>query len=455
MYELIVVGAGIAGCVTAKKAAEKGIEVLLLDKRPLEEIGNNWTNGVEKSVFKKVKIAPPGSNELALPHKRYRLLSPGGEYVELPEVPMYEINMRPFTRRLLDEAIKAGVEFRDNALVSGPYLRDDKIHGVIVDGEPILAAIVMDASGYNAAIRNNLPRSSIVPIDVYEQIKLTAYRGQIRIEDDSVDVPSILGIPSDITISYGAWRGGFSILSICWHSSQRALDILIGFDSTKYNDTAKECFDSFLKEHGLKGEFVYGGGGPIPIRRSIDVIVDDAFLTAGDAACMVIPIHGSGVASSMIAGNAAAKAVVGCIKTENVGKDVLWNYAVEYQRGRGAMMAFFDVMRMSLEILTPEETDRLVGSVMTPEDIISGLEARLPKINLFTIIFRIKSLRHPKTVMRLFTVGKVAYKVKSHYKKYPRFYSARRLKRWQSELNRILAPIKMIRYEAERLESDS
>ncbi len=450
MYELIVVGAGVAGCVTAKKAAEKGIEVLLLDKRPLDEIGNNWTNGVEKNVFKQVRIDPPGSDELALPYQKYRLQSPGGKHVDIPDAPMYDIKMRPFTRRLLDEAIKAGVEFRDNTEVSGPYIEKNQVHGVIVDGKPILAAIVMDASGYHAAIRSKLPRTSIVPVDVYEQIKLTAYHGQVRITEESLDVPAVLGIPSDVTVSYGAWRGGYSVFSVCWHSAQKALDILIGFDSTKYSETAKECFDNYLKKHGLKGELLFGGGGLIPIRRSIDVLVDDAFMVVGDAACMVIPIHGSGVACSMIAGNAAAKTAVYGIKTENVSKDLLWSYAVEYQRKRGAMMAFYDVMRMSIEILTPEEADKLFEVAMSPEIIASGIEGKPPKVNIASVLFHVKGLRHPTTFLRLLSVAIIALKVKRHYKKYPRFYSERRLRRWRSDLHSILAPIKIMRQEAEK-----
>ncbi len=38
-YDVIVVGAGTAGCLAAKTVAEKGLNVALIEKKPQTEIG--------------------------------------------------------------------------------------------------------------------------------------------------------------------------------------------------------------------------------------------------------------------------------------------------------------------------------------------------------------------------------------------------------------------------------
>jgi len=52
-YDVIVVGAGPGGSMTAKTAAEKGLNVLLIEKR--QEIGSpiRCAEGVGKKSFKK------------------------------------------------------------------------------------------------------------------------------------------------------------------------------------------------------------------------------------------------------------------------------------------------------------------------------------------------------------------------------------------------------------------
>lgn len=443
MYDLIVVGAGIAGCTTAMKAAEKGVKVLLLDKRSVQEIGNDWTNGVEKEVFNETGIAEPANEELALPHNRYRLESPSGNYIEVNDLPMYEVNMRPFTKRLLTSAKNAGAEFRERTEVTEPVLENGKITGVVANGEEIRAKIVMDASGYDAVIRSKLPAGSPLPSKADDMIDLTAWRGQLHIEEDGKDVPGILGIPADTTVSRAGWLGGYSVFSVCWHSNEKVLDMLIGFNSAKSNQTAQQYAMKFLDEHNLKGKITYSGGGFIPVRRSLDILVDDNFLIAGDSACMLIPVHSSGVACSLIAGNIAARTIALCIKNNDTTKEALWNYTAGYQRGRGATMAFFDVVRLSFETLTPHDIDRLLGNLMLPGDMVAGLAAKPPSINIRETLARLKGLKHPLLVLRYGSYIVTGLKVRRHYMNYPLRYDRQNIEQWRTKLEEILAPVKM------------
>jgi len=76
MYDLIVVGAGTAGCMVAQRTAAQGYKVLLLDRKPLDDLGHTWVNGVERGVFSRVGIPdPPGEETMSSPLSS-RLMSP-------------------------------------------------------------------------------------------------------------------------------------------------------------------------------------------------------------------------------------------------------------------------------------------------------------------------------------------------------------------------------------------
>ena len=57
--DVLIVGAGTAGAAAALFCARRGLSVVCLDRRPLDEAGARWVNGVPRWVFGAVGLAPP------------------------------------------------------------------------------------------------------------------------------------------------------------------------------------------------------------------------------------------------------------------------------------------------------------------------------------------------------------------------------------------------------------
>ena len=76
-YDLIIAGAGTAGCTLAKKTAEAGYRVALFDSRPEKQIGYPWEIICETQVFNRVCFKRP-ENLLEHP-SAYRF------YAQMPE----------------------------------------------------------------------------------------------------------------------------------------------------------------------------------------------------------------------------------------------------------------------------------------------------------------------------------------------------------------------------------
>lgn len=440
MYDLIVAGAGCAGCMAALRTAERGFKVLLLDGSPAEKLGHPWVNGVERTVFERVGIPAPSGEEVMPSPLVNRLTSPSGRhYVETTSHPTMEVRMSVFVRRLLSTATAAGAEFRDGTEVAGPLLEKDRVAGVITaSGDEIPAKVVLDASGWQAALRRRLPESSPVPREIEDDCIVTAWREQRLFgAEEAAEVPRILGIPPGVNISRVGWRGGYSVLMLHWDPHTSELDILVGFNQSKAGESAGAFVADFFAQHGLGGEMVYGGGGLIPVRSSLDVLVDHGFLLAGDSACMVIPAHGSGVASSLIAGDLAARTVSRCLRENDTSRENLWEYAAAYQRGRGALMAYFDVTRSLSDGFSQEEMEKLVGYVMTPGDVEAGLKAEPLSINLKDTLRRLRSLRHPLFTARFAWLASASITLKRAYEGYPERYDPASLEAWRARIAKV------------------
>jgi flavin-dependent dehydrogenase len=439
MYDLLVVGAGCAGCVAAARTAAEGHRVLLLDRSDLDGIGHPWVNGVERTVFGRLGMAMPSGEEVVPSPLSSRLVSPSGRhFIEITSSPTVEVRMSFFTRRLLAEAMDAGADFRGGVKVAAPIVEKERVVGVRTeDGEEIGARVVLDASGWEAALRRGLPETSPVPREIDESCMVTAWREQRRFDPgEASDVPSLLGIPPDVNVSKVGWRGGYSVLMLHWDPRESELDILVGYDRDKSAEPAGDFVRRFLEDKGIKGRRHYGGGGLIPVRRSLDVLVDHGFLLAGDSACMVIPAHGSGVASALIAGDLAARTVSRCLREGDTSRENLWEYALRYQRGRGALMAYFEVTRDLTADFSPEDMDMLIGCVMTSGDVEAGLRAEPLGLDLRDALRRLRGLRHPLFTARFAYHAAAAIALKKAYEAYPERYDPASLEEWRAVVAR-------------------
>lgn len=441
MYDLIVAGAGPAGCMLAQRVASKGHSVLIVDKKERNEIGHRWIDDIEKTVFSETGLAKPRKEEMFFTYSDYSVLSPSGRReIRLGSNHTVAVKMDKFVNRLLESAIEAGAEFVGGTAVDQALLDNRKIRGVITeDGKEIPSVIVADATGWKAVLRTGLESSSVVSRDKHEDCMVTAWREQRTFsENDFRNALKVLGMKPDCCKSRVGFKGGYSVLLQCLNSENRMLDILVGYNTGVSKESAGDFVRRYLSELNIEGETVYGGGGMIPVRRSIDCLVDDNFVVLGDAACMVIPAHGSGVASGIIAGQLAAKVLSKCLNNEDTGIAALWEYNASYQRERGALLAYFDVVRMLTRKMDEDDMEKLVGYAMTSSDVESGMIPKTLRLSFDDAKKRWRGLRHPAFLAKFAALSALSLKMKKVYEKYPPSYNISELAKWKSEVESIV-----------------
>ena len=179
--EVLVVGAGPAGGMAAKSCAEKGIDTILIEKKP--EIGAplRCAEGVSKKMFKEIGVEPK-PEWIRADMKGAVIRSPDGTSFQLDESKAgaevgYVLERHLFDKGISKLAAEAGAKLYLRTWMTGPIKEDGKIVGAhcMSMGEPldIYCDCIVGADGIESqvgrwcGIDTNLKLNDIEPCIQY------------------------------------------------------------------------------------------------------------------------------------------------------------------------------------------------------------------------------------------------------------------------------------------------
>ena len=178
IHDVAIVGAGPAGCFSAAGLAEKGIDVLVLEREGLPKPAPVCTGVIGIGAFEEFDL--PRDTILA-EVKDISLFSPSGkEIVYCPDIPLaYAVDREIFDDALRNKAEKAGAVFVGEANC-GDFRMCDEWVEISASGfdSPIRARMVVVASGYNPLLMRKLGLEKIG--DYFEGIQVEASMNDLR-----------------------------------------------------------------------------------------------------------------------------------------------------------------------------------------------------------------------------------------------------------------------------------
>lgn len=322
-YDVVVVGAGPAGSMTAKWAAKGGAKVLMVEKRqeigsPVrcgEGISKAWLDGVgikldRKSIAREVKGA--------------KIVAPNGKAFYLSEkMAGNEVGIvidRVFFDKLLaKDAVKAGADLMLKTSAVKLLRSGDKVVGVRVKSfgqtKDIKAGCVVGADGYESQVgRWAGIDTSLAPRDITScfQYRLT----NIKHEPDYCEF--VLGSKAP---------GGYIWL---FPKDEETANVGIGMQLTKLKSPGdvKKYLDKFIEGDPRlrKGKPLELVSGAVSICAPIDKTVGDGILLVGDAARQIDPITGGGISNSCKAGKVAGEVLAKAARERNFSEQSLRRY---------------------------------------------------------------------------------------------------------------------------------
>jgi len=319
MYDVLVIGAGPAGSIAAKTAAEKGLTVLLIEKR--QEIGDpvRCAEGVSKEYLKKhVEI---DKKWICADLKGARIYAPDGTKIEMAEEIAggevgYVLERKIFDRALAEKASKAGAEVRVKTRAIGLIIEEDFVKGArlmqLGKEYDVHARIVIGADGIESKVgRWAGIDTSLKPIDIETCVQYLVAGVDINQEYCEFYIGNELAPGGYIWIfpkGEGKANVGIGIL---------------GSKMGKFKPRPVDYLNSFLEKkfpHAKVVEMVFGG---VPVSGSIEKTSTNGLILIGDAARQSDPITGGGILNAMDVGKIAGEAAFAAISAGDLSNKKL------------------------------------------------------------------------------------------------------------------------------------
>ncbi len=423
-YDIIVIGASTTGAWFARRMAERGNKVLVLEKQAKENVSRAYDIfHMGKGEMEKFGLEIPneGSAEYGFTFEGSPMKSPYGNYPKYGKpntiIGLHKHEYILMMNSLAEEAgatVIFGAEFTD-------FLKDgDKIIGVkylTSEGEKeAYAQLVADASGIPSVARTKMPDTSTVenfkltPTDIFYVVLYYAVYG------DGVN-------PNDYHSSYLNYKAVWSAPSGNPHGA------ILGIGGNYGYHYSEEMFKKFRKNVPWPDYTVERvEKGMTPYHRGVYSFVDDNFIALGDTACLTKPTNGEGCTSSLVQGKIAVDVIDGLLKANKpLTKENMWCINKRYLEEQGIA---FDSLRPLLKGAVSPDFDE--AEYMFKKDLIfstkilgsGGEDMNLTAGDVLKLVFgiagavaggKIRGSVVKKIVKGLFQ----SVKVTKHYKAFP------------------------------------
>lgn len=413
---VVVVGLGTAGAAVAARCARRGLQVVGLERGPLEEGGACWINGVPAWAFDEAGIPRPRPPELRGGSVLFHL-RPGWDLRGVTVSSVLEVDMAHLSQRLRADALVHGAELRGGVRVLG---RTEQ--GVETDAGRVEADVVVDASGYAGARLLDQPR--------LERADLCAAAQQVH---HLVDRPAaeaffrMHGAAPGEAVCFTGVAGGYSICNVRFQRDE--VSLLTGTLPALGHPAGQAVLDAFVRAHPWIGDRVSGGARAIPLRRAWEAVGWGAVALVGDAGCQVFAAHGSGIAQELLAAELLARTLA--------EGGTPWDYNVAWQRRFGGLLAASDRFRRLSQTLRVEDIAALMrAGVLSPplmEDTLLQRPVRPPWSGLLRAGRGL--LGHPRLGRILLPVLVSMRRLERHYTRYPA--DPLELPAWTRQLQRL------------------
>ncbi len=328
-YDAVIVGAGPAGSIAAKNAAQKGLDVLLIEKR--QEIGDpvRCAEGVGKLHLR--QHIEPDPRWICADVKGSRIFSPDGTRVEMAEEVSggevgYVLERKLFDRALANEAACAGADVMVKTRATGLIIEDDFVCGVKVmhlgEEYTIRSKIVIGADGVESKVgRWAGIDTSLKPSDI-ETCAQFLIAG-IEVDQDYC----VFYLGNEVAPAGYIW---------IFPKGKNQANVGIGILGSKSGEKRAEALlTDFVNKHMPNGKIIEMVVGGVPVSGTIERTIANGLMLVGDAARQSDPITGGGIINAMDAAKIAADVAVKAIESGDVSTNMLQEYEKTWRKTIG------------------------------------------------------------------------------------------------------------------------
>ncbi|MFA9515995.1 geranylgeranyl reductase family protein [Halopenitus sp. H-Gu1] len=421
-YDVVVAGAGTAGCYAATTIAMEGLDVAIVERKNERDAGHIACGDALKGADAFPEAIPKSRIESAftntgIDHGRFEI--PQEDTVlEIP-VPgeLAVIDRWEYGRKIIDAADDAGVEFHYETVI-GDVLQDDdgrvtglrgKRRGEAIDFE---ADVVIDGAGSLSLLQDKADFSGATfDTNVRYSQFCSAYREIVEVPEPVEWDDALVFKPTERAAGY------------LWYFPRTSTEINAGL-GFQMNEEPMALVEALKRDLRRRPEFDGATvtdklGAALPTRRPYDSAVAPGYMAVGDAAGHVNPTTGGGIAGAAYAGKYAGEQAVQAISEGNVGEDALWRYNERVMDHFGGRYAGLDVYNV---LSTAVDVDDLMGllAALPGEKLAEALYEGSTSMSFgLKLKCAIKSFGYWGTIWNFYETKQLADELLEHYDRYP------------------------------------
>ena len=330
--DVLVVGAGPAGAAAGLAARRRGLDTLVVDKaafprdktcgdglttaalRMLEHLGVDLRALPGYMAVRETVLVGPDGRRVSLP------LAADGDYAAV--VPRMELDAA-----IVETARGTGVEVRDGAAVTGIDVDGDGVTATMAGGDDVHARFLVAADGHYSFVRRCLRQAAPPELGTWH-----AFRQYFRGVDDRrlwvLFEPDLLpGYAWVFPLPDGRANVGFGVLR---HPGMTGKELNARWREVLARPSVRTVLGPDAEPEATHRAW------PIPASFDYDALADGPVLYVGDAANVVDPLTGEGIAQAIETATLAVDAIV---SGEADGVDRRYRQGVRRALGRDLRFA--------------------------------------------------------------------------------------------------------------------
>lgn len=437
MSKIIVAGAGHGGLVAAYHLAINGEDVTVYEKNKRDALGYDWQDSFEYKCFSYAELPIP---EMGMRDRVPMTFVPStNPYLcfSQPKQPnKYSLHMfrKDIYSHLISLCEKVGVKFQYKTEIKSAIVYGNRVCGISTNKGDYFGDMVIDAAGMFSPVRNSLPDYLGIQKEYAGCEVLHAYRAyykkNVRYPEPENEYQVLTSEDGDIGIGWVVNKDEY-------------VDVLIGRLGDFNLEMANKAVENLRKDFPFIGKKIVHGGSiaDIPVRQPLAVFVADGYAAVGDSACMTIPVIGSGLTNSIMAGKILADVM---ISDENkmYSAPVLWEYEKNYQKEIGNSCSAFALFKVFMNNLLPEDIIFLIEEkVITTDDLSFNInDSSIIEIllngglSLTELLGKAKKIKNNDELFKkIVSLGANAAKLKKVKMSFPNEYNLEDVQKWSEK----------------------
>ncbi len=359
--DILVVGAGPAGSMAARAAAEEGVDVIFIEEHKVPGTPVYCAEGLAAGGVKAGGIEPV-SPYVTQEIFTAKVIVSNGNSLELRSDKWmgYTLNREAFDKKLADNAVEAGAKLLTETKAINVIKDGERLIGVkaVKDGEEIefRAKIVIGADGHWSIIRRR------AGLERYFSDNLICAQFQLG----GLDLENPTNNEFYIGEKYAP--GGYAWV---FPKSKSVANVGVGVRKKHTKPAIEYLKDLVANDPRLRGsKIIKTNGGICPVSGTIDKYIMDGLMLVGDAAGMLLPMMGAGIHTGIESGKMAGRIAAKAVKESDVSEKRLSVYKTEFDKDWGKRIKESGKVLEMIDRFGDDDLNTL-SEVITKQDVLA------------------------------------------------------------------------------------